>query len=90
MIKNSNSQCKGIITFDPVQTEHESTNNLTIAQANVQSNKQGRILGNPVEDGWAGAVMQKPLEIQKCYGGRTDLPTDTARFRVACPKLKTT
>ena len=23
--------------------------------------KQGRIHGNPVADGWAGAVMQKPL-----------------------------
>ena len=32
---------------------------------------QGRIRGNPVADGWAGAVIQKPLRIQKC-----DLPTD--------------
>ena len=35
--------------------------------------------------------MQKPLGIQKC-DGRTDLPTyrptDTARCRVACPRLK--
>ena len=37
--------------------------------------EQGRIRGNPVADGWAGAVMQKPLGIQK-YHGRTDLPTD--------------
>ena len=40
--------------------------------------KQGRIHGNPVADGWAGAVMQKPLGIQKCDGrtdGRTDRPT---------------
>ena len=41
--------------------------------------KQGRIHGNPVADGWAGAVMQKLLKIQKCYGGtnsrRTDGPT---------------
>ena len=40
--------------------------------------KQGRIHGNPVADGWAGAVMQKPLAIQNCYrrtDGRTDLPT---------------
>ena len=27
--------------------------------------KQGRVHGNPVADGWAGAVMQKPLEIQQ-------------------------
>ena len=56
--------------------------------------KQGQIHGNPVADGWAGAVMQKALEIQKSYGtdGRTDQPTDlltdTARCRVACPRLK--
>ena len=30
--------------------------------------------GNPVADGRAGAVMQKPLAIQK-YFGPTDLPT---------------
>ena len=37
--------------------------------------KQGQIHGNPVADGWAGAVMQKPLAIQKCYRqteGQTD------------------
>ena len=33
--------------------------------------EQGCIHGNPVADGWAGAVMQKLLAIQKC-----DLPTD--------------
>ena len=33
--------------------------------------EQGRIHGNPVADGWTGAVMQKPLGIQKC-DGRTD------------------
>ena len=27
--------------------------------------KQGRIHDNPVTDGWAGAVMRKPLGIQK-------------------------
>ena len=27
--------------------------------------KQGRIHGNPVADGWAGAVMRKPLGIQQ-------------------------
>ena len=37
--------------------------------------KQGRIHGNPVADGWARAVMQKPLGIQKC-DGRTDRPTN--------------
>ena len=36
--------------------------------------KQGRIHGNTVADGWAGAAVRKPLGIQKCYG--TDLPTD--------------
>ena len=32
---------------------------------------QGRIHGKQVADSWAGAVMRKPLGIQKCYG-RTD------------------
>ena len=31
--------------------------------------------GNPVAEGWAGAVMQKPLRIQKC-DGPTDQHTD--------------
>ena len=35
--------------------------------------KQGRIHGNPVADGWAGAVMQKPLAILEIFP--TDLPT---------------
>ena len=37
--------------------------------------EQGQIHGNPVTDGWAAAVTQKPLAIQKCDGGmalRTD------------------
>ena len=54
--------------------------------------KQGQIHGNPVADGWVGAVMQKLLGIQKCDRRTdlpTDLPTDTARCRVACPRLKT-
>ena len=44
----------------------------------VNKKEQGRIHGNPVADGWAGAVMRKPLAIQKCYGtdGRTDGRTD--------------
>ena len=40
--------------------------------------KQGRTHRNPVADGWAGAVLQKPLGIQKCDGrtdGQTDRPT---------------
>ena len=41
--------------------------------------KQGRIHSNPVADGWAGAVMQKPLGIKKCdrpTDRPTNLPTD--------------
>ena len=41
--------------------------------------KQGRIHGRTVADGWAGAVKRKPLGIQKCDGptdGQTDRPTD--------------
>ena len=49
--------------------------------------KQGRIHGHPVADDWAGAVMRKPLGIQKC-DGPTDGPTDTARCGVAYPRLK--
>ena len=49
--------------------------------------KQGRIHGNPVADGWAGAVMRKPLGIQKC-DGPTNRPTNTARCGVACLRLK--
>ena len=44
-----------------------------------RDSKQGWIHGNPVADGWAGAVMQKLLRIQKCDGrtdGRTDGQTD--------------
>ena len=66
--------------------------------------KHGRIHGNPVADGWTGAVPQKLLGIQKCdrrtdvrtdgwtdkrTDGQTDQPTNTARCRVACPRLKT-
>ena len=35
--------------------------------------KQGQIHGDPVADGWTGAVMRKPLAIQK-YFGPTDRP----------------
>ena len=38
-------------------------------------NEQGRIHDSPVADGWAGAVMRKPHEIQKC-DRRTDGRTD--------------
>ena len=41
--------------------------------------KQGRIHGKTVADGLAGAVMQKPIVIQKCDGptdGWTDGRTD--------------
>ena len=31
-----------------------------------QKMEQGQIRGKTVADGWAGAVMQKPLAIQKC------------------------
>ena len=50
--------------------------------------EQGRILGNQVRDGLAGAV-QEPFEIQKCVGP-TDRQTDgpTRQGVVACPRLK--
>ena len=60
--------------------------------------KQGRIHGNPVADGWAGAVMRKLLAILEIFrtdgrtdrrtDGPTDRQTDMARCRVACPRLK--
>ena len=63
-----------------------------------RSIEQGRIHGNPVADGWAGAVMQKYPRNSKMWqmdgptDGPTDLPTDlptnTARCRAACPRLK--
>ena len=42
--------------------------------------EQGRIHGNPVADGWAGAVMRKLPGIQKC-DGRTHLPTYRPTYR---------
>ena len=45
-----------------------------------EENEQGWIHGNPVADGWAGAVMQKPFGIQKC-DGRTYRPTDLPIYR---------
>ena len=48
---------------------------LTLKIYKRTSLKQSRIHGNTVADGWAGAVMQKLLGIQKC-DGQTDRPTD--------------
>ena len=53
----------------------------------LNKRQQGRIHGNPVTDGWAVAVMRKPLANQKS-DVPTNLPTDTASSRVACPRLK--
>ena len=47
------------------------------------SAKQGRIHANLVVDGWAAAVMQKPLAIQKCDGRTIGLKyqwADTAKY----------
>ena len=43
----------------------------------VYTCKQGRIHGNPVADGWAGAIMQKPLAILEIFrtDGWMDRPT---------------
>ena len=40
--------------------------------------KQGRIHGNPVADGWAGAVIQRPIASLEIFvtDGRTDGRTD--------------
>ena len=39
--------------------------------------KQSRIHGNPVADGWAGAVIQRTIASLEIYvtDGRTDRPT---------------
>ena len=50
------------------------TENTATGRAKLTLN-QGRIHGNLVADGWAGAVMRKPPEIQEC-DGPTDGPTD--------------
>ena len=54
-----------------VSTRPSRTKGLKDGRTKSRAHKQGRIRGNPVADGWAGAVMQKPLGIQKC-DGRTD------------------
>ena len=40
----------------------------------LRNETQGRIFGNSVADGWAGAVMQEPLTIQK-FDRQTDRRT---------------
>ena len=49
--------------------------NITLSSLVTLLKKRGRIHDRTVADSWAGAVMQKPLAIQKCYG-RRDGPTD--------------
>ena len=67
---NSNFLCKDIIL-----TGHMSNVNTRfhrhMHELGYIEKKQGRIHGNPVADSWAGAVMRKPLAIQKYFG-----PTD--------------
>ena len=47
--------------------------------------KQGRIHGNPVMDGWAGAAMRNRSEFKNV----TDLTYQpTRQGEVACPRLK--
>ena len=50
--------------------------------------EQGRIHSNPVADSWAGAVIQRTIASLEIFV--TDGPTDMARCRVACPRLKIT
>ena len=49
-------------------------------------NKQGRIHGNPVADGWAGAVMRKPLAILEIFrkDGLTDRRTQQGVESLVC------
>ena len=46
--------------------------------------KQGRIHGNTVADGLAGAVSKNHSQFRNVTYRRTDGPTDTASCRVAC------
>ena len=66
-----------------ITTNRDRKQNSFRLHCELTSIKTGRIHDRTVADGWAGAVMQKPLVIQKCY-----LPTNTASSRVACPRLK--
>ena len=64
---NSPLCCKGHLSFEAAaQKMRDLHTNLPL-----KVSKQGQIHGRTVADGWAEAVMQKPLAIQKCYG-----PTD--------------
>ena len=77
-----------VINFSTHHAQSVLTSIFPLGHQILTGNKQqGRIHGNPVADGWAGAVMRKPLGIQKC-DVPTYLPTDTASSRVACPRLK--
>ena len=49
--------------------------------------KQGRIHGNPVADGWAGAVLQKLVGIQKCDGSTDQLTWQGVELSVRNKKL---
>ena len=63
----------------------DKPNCATLGSTKFEHWKQGRIHGNPVADGWAGAVIKKPLAILEIFrtDQRTNGPTDTARCRVA-------
>ena len=45
-----------------------------IGRSLLDNEKPGRMHDTSATDGWAGAVMQKPLAVQKC-DGRGDRPT---------------
>ena len=64
---------------------NKSGNERQIGHPYIYKEIQGRIDGNQVADGWAGAVLRKPLTIQKCYG-RTDGPTRQGVNRVSATK----
>ena len=48
---------------------------------------KGRIHGNRVADGWAGAAMRKPLTIREC-DGPTDGPTNDHLIRFTLIKAQ--
>ena len=52
--------------------------------AALLGNKQGRIHGNPVADGWPGAEIPKPHGIQKC-----DEQMDQLTYRPAQQDVET-
>ncbi|MEE3022216.1 MAG: hypothetical protein VX367_06165, partial [SAR324 cluster bacterium] len=63
-------------TYRQCQRRHRNNNQI--------EEKQGRIHGRTVADGWGGAVKRKPLGIQKCDRrtyGRTDVRTDGLTYR---------